>query len=210
MRTNTPTSLVAILASAVLLAACSGNEPGIPVPSGQPGTQPPTATSQPGASLPHSGAPKVTSPIADTSKWEADPCSVISEEQLSSAGFKIRRFEPDLEDAAGPVCSWAIEEVGSFGAGFATVNPEGLSTVYASNTAGKFGVFTALSPIEGHPAVRAEKSDESSEGMCSVTVGIRDDLNFDVVVTFDAGTKDPCKAAQDIAALAVQTMKGGA
>lgn len=209
MRTKTLIALFSCVAPAALLAGCS-DEGGTPSTT----SQPPTATSQPGAGLPHSGAPKVTSPIADTSKWEADPCSAISETQLSALGIEMRKFEPDLEGASGPVCDWALEPYGSFSGGFGSeVNSDGLSRVYQNKNAGKFGVFTELSPVEGHPAVRAEQRDESNEGLCSVSVGLRDDLEYSVVVTFDAENpqaKDPCKAAQDIAALAVQTMKGGA
>lgn len=67
--------------------------------------------------------------------------------------------------------------------------------------------------IDGHPAVIAMERDETNEGVCSLAVGVRDDLDYGIVTTFDSDTpeaKDPCGTAQEIAALAVQTMKGGA
>lgn len=203
------TTLGAIVASGAVLAACS-DEPGTPNRTGEQ----PTETSQRGGNLPHSGAPKVANPITDTSAWESDPCGVISDQQFATIGIKIREAVPDPEAPVGPTCDWLTDSgASSFSGAFATINKEGLSTVYASNQAGKFGKFEVLEMIDGHPAVIAMERDETNEGVCSLAVGVRDDLDYGIVTTFDSDTpeaKDPCGTAQEIAALAVQTMKGGA
>lgn len=213
MRIKSLNFLPACLSAAALLVGCS-DEGGTPTPTG-PATSQPTESSQQGGSLPHSGAPKVTSPVSDTSSWEADPCSAITEEQFSSAGLEIGRFEPDMESDAGPGCEWALESgfAAAFSGTFITFNKEGLSALYKANEGGSYQAWDVLEPVEGFPAVRASEKDEESDGVCAVATGIRDNLIYSVVVTLDPESpegKDPCKAAQDIAALAVQTMKGGA
>lgn len=84
------------LALAGALASCSDEEPG--VPSNETPLPPPTGASSGTATpgLPHSGAPKVVSPIADTSRWEGDPCIMISSQQIESVG--LAATEPQRED----------------------------------------------------------------------------------------------------------------
>ncbi|MGH3949748.1 MAG: DUF3558 family protein, partial [Pseudonocardiaceae bacterium] len=66
------TTLAAGLAAATLLAGCSSETSGAPQAGGQPPSD---------SGLPHSGAPKVENPI-DTKAFEADPCSMITSQQL--------------------------------------------------------------------------------------------------------------------------------
>ncbi|MGH3517000.1 MAG: DUF3558 domain-containing protein [Haloechinothrix sp.] len=208
--TRTATALLAVLASAALLAGCS-DEPtqGSPSPTG---AQPPQ---QPDSALPHSGAPKVEDPI-DTSGFEAEPCGVITEGQLNSVGARTRKIEPDLEGATGPSCRWSLEPIdnGSFSGAFMTANREGLSNLYSKYQSGELGFFEEMDSVRGYPAVAADLGDRRSKGYCNLEVGVRDDLTFHVGVSasFDESPNhdDPCGAARELAALAIQTMKGGA
>lgn len=213
MRAHAKT-ILAGLACAALLAGCT--EGGTPTPTGTtPGGQT-TGAPAGNPNLPHSGAPKVSDPIADTAKWEADPCGVVSEAQLASIGIKLRETpEPELDKSTGISCQWKTE--GGFGSSFSgsltTFNPEGMSSIYAKNEKDGLGVFEPLHPIEGHPAVRADQHDQSDSGHCGIAVGLRDDLTYDVDVSFDRESKeakDPCGYAVKIATLAVKTMKGAA
>jgi len=199
-----------------VLASCSDEDPGGSDEGGQTPIVPPTSApgSQPAQVLPHSGAPKVQSPIADTSRWEADPCTTITAQQFTAAGMEAGTPERDDAPEAGPGCLWAMtsDELMLVSTGFATVGRrEGLSTVYKNNAAGQYKVFEEVAPIEGHPAVIAEVDDLRGEGGCGVAVGLRDDLLLTVSMQADPSTpqgKDPCGWSAKVAALAVQTMKG--
>lgn len=195
-----------------LVAGCS-EEPGSPTPSGGAGQTSQTAPGQPANGLPHSGAPKVDNPI-DTTQWESDPCAVTTEDQVGSAGFPTPEIEPDPDSPGGPSCRWLWEnELSSAGGTFFTGVKEGLSHFYARHKVGKTKVLEPLAPIEGHPAVIALTDDTRANGECTVDVGLRDDLLYTVQMNADSDSRwyeDPCKAAQELATLAVQTMKGGA
>ncbi|MGH3431328.1 MAG: DUF3558 domain-containing protein [Thermocrispum sp.] len=193
-----------------MLAGCSEEESGIPSPPGQ-NTGAPQDGSVPG--LPNSGAPKVPAPIADTSRWEADPCSVISNEQFSGAGLTIRRTTPDMDTPGGVSCDWAIEGGGSFGGTFITKSRFGLSAIYGNNGSTPFDHFQPIAPIEGHPAVEAMSNNTPADRQCAISVGLRDDLTYKVGIIStdeeDPQGAEPCRWAATIAGLAVQTMKQG-
>lgn len=202
---------VAAVVVSLGLVACSGEaEPGVPTGEGGSGGTPTTGgEANPG--LPHSGAPKVETPLADTASWEADPCSAVTDSQFQSVDLEIRVTEPDPEGAFGPTCDWVIDGGGSFSGAF-IAGGGGLSAIYANNEKGRFDVFEVIEDIEGQPAVMALGTDSRSDGVCAADVGIRDDMAYTVIMTADPGTPqgdDPCKWASTIAGLAVQTMKGG-
>lgn len=215
MRTRCVLIVTAAFALLTGLSACSDDEP-------EAGGQTPTLPTQalptsnaPAPGLPHSGAPKVETPIADTSAWEADPCTMITDEQLRGIGLEAvtpqREDVPDL----GPGCVWEMDsdEYVAVSNGLSTVNREGLSTPYKNNEAGAMQVFEEIPAIEGHPAVIAEAEDLRSEGECGVAVGLRDDLALTIAVQADVDSeqgKDPCGWAVKLATAAVQTMKGSA
>lgn len=196
----------AAVAGAIALAGCADE---VPEGSEQPRGQPP-GTSVPG--LPHSGAPKVTTPIADTSRWESDPCSVISEKQLADAGVAIRKVTPDMDSAAGVACDWATEDASLVGGTFITKSQEGLSAIYSNNSQSPFQHFQPIPPIEGQPAVEAMESGTPADGECAISVGLRDDRTFKMQVLPDKDSPlaaEPCKWAATIAGLAVRNMKQG-
>lgn len=213
MRRNLTTMSAALIGAAALLMACSDKEPGVVDPGGA-GVTP--TTSQPNGSapgLPHSGAPKVTNPIADTSSFEADPCSVITPEQLKSIG--LRAPDPKPEDASdGPGCLFEFDRdtASEFRTGLSTAGErEGISTLYARKANGTAVLFEEQPPVDGFPAVIAMPEDSRSDGECMFSVGMRDDLLLSVDLFADPELeqgKDPCGWAQKVAELAVQTMKG--
>lgn len=198
----------------VLVAGCS-EEPGSPTPGGDAGQTSQAAPGQQAKGLPHSGAPKVENPI-DTTKWESNPCAVITAEQFSAAGFPSAEGEEDLNSAGGShTCNWTwLDELSSATGRFAMDSiKDGLSHYYARNEAGATEYFEPLTSIEGHPALVAMTEDPRETGECDVDVGLRDDAVYTIQMTADSDSRwyeDPCKAAQELATLAVQTMKGGA
>lgn len=214
MRARGLWTTAAVLALVTALSSCSDEDPPaddggpIPPPTGVP------SSSTPAQALPHSGAPPVASPVADTARWEGDPCSVITVQQLSSIGLTSAEPERDDLESAGPGCLWDVsaDAPSLVSGGFATAGKrEGLSTIYKNHQVGALTLFEELPPIEGHPAVVADPKDERSTGACAVGVGLRDDLVYTVAMTADPSTeqgKDPCAWAAKVAALAMQTMKG--
>lgn len=191
------------------LSGCSsdGEVPGRPTSS-----QAAPSGSGTSIGLPHSGAPKVTKPI-DASRYEHEPCSVVSQEQLLTLGIKIRLATPDAGDPTGRTCNWAMQRgEGAFSGAVLAKNGEGLSSLYYKNEDGGLAFFEAISSLGGYPAVVYDIVDGRSTGRCNAEVGLRDDLSY--IMTAVAGTespyrKTPCELAEKLAGLAVQTMKGG-
>lgn len=127
--------------------------------------------------------------------------------------MKLDDTESDPDFAAGPTCDWFLPVgQGSIHGALLTANTEGLSLTYAKNDAGEWGLFEPVS-VTGYPAVVVGRDDDRKDGHCNLDVGIRDDLVFsiDVSASFDESPnrKDPCGAVKKVAALAIQTMKGG-
>lgn len=210
---RTATSLAAVIAATALMAACSTGSS-----NGESGTASPqpTATQTPDSSLPHSGAPKVESPIADVAGFEANPCSVVTAEQFRTIGLKSDEPRPNTDFAAGSGCDWFFEpiDVGTINGSFMKANSEGLSNLYAKDKAGEWGLFEDAGIVEGYPAVFANRHDERSDGYCDIEIGLRDDLTYHVGVSASSDEspfrKDPCGAAKKVAALVIKTLKGGA
>lgn len=215
MRTRSLLVTAAALALCAGLSSCSDDEPDFqgttpPLPGGESSAAPPQA------GLPHSGAPAVAEPIADTAAWEADPCTMISADQLKAAGL-TKAVTPKRQDSAtGVGCTWEFDPdtVSIFSASIGTKGGrQGLSNVYQLNEQGSLEQFEVVPPIEGLPAAIASPKDETADGFCSVAVGLRDDLVFGVDMAADPSIeqgKDPCGWAVKLATSAVQTMKGSA
>lgn len=209
-------SYACVLISAAILAVagCSDEEPGVPDTGGDTPVVPPSTGAPTNGGLPHSGAPKVENPIADTSSWEADPCSVISADQLAGIGLKAPTPQRDDAPDLGPGCLWEFDadSASVFSGSLGTAGArQGISNLYQHKEQGTVEVFEELQPIEGHPAVISMPTDDRSEGACDVSVGLRDDLVYTVVMTAEPSTaqgKEPCEWAEKLATLAVQTMKG--
>ncbi|MGQ0838644.1 DUF3558 domain-containing protein [Actinokineospora sp.] len=201
-----------------VLAACSSTAGSAhPVPGalatsqagGGPGG-PSTSVSSGGDRLP-GGAPRVKKPL-DSAKFQAAPCSVLSQPQLASMSVGVPG-KARLNGPVGPTCDWQdnITEIGLGGA-FALPNTEGLDSLYSQDRDGQIGLFEPLPEIAGHPAVIFSGVDQREIGSCAVAVGLTDQLNYSVVVTLgsDHPTRsDPCPVARRAVELAMETMTGG-
>ncbi|SNR48666.1 Protein of unknown function [Haloechinothrix alba] len=162
--------------------------------------------------LPHSGAPAVEDPIADTKAFEKDTCAVLPEEELHRLAVDVAGTETERDHEAGPACRWRTETRDeSFTTALLTADGEGLSSSYEN--ADDDGLLNELEPIAGHPAIAVDLIDRRDQGYCNVAVGLRDDLSFYVglssFVPDSPFYDDPCGAAYEIAEMAVETIKGG-
>jgi len=165
-----------------------------------------------GDGLPTNGAPKVEHPLEKTSRFEQDPCSILTAAQAQDLDLPTKGKEDD--GSFGLDCQWFNEDTGSkVTIGFFTNDPRGLSGSYAAHDEGKYGFFTPLPPIEGYPAIAVDVTDRRPEGICLVEVGVSDKLSFHVdlhLSQVNVGTKDPCEIGAMVAGKALQTMKEGA
>lgn len=182
------------------LSGCSTSTGGNATPS-------PTAVgSATGTSKPKLTAPPVVNPL-DVTKYEQNPCDAIT---ASQAGQLANLTERE-ENGPGkfPICGWRDESRNSIS--FSFIRGGGLSDVYA-NQDDDSGYFQVAPDVSGYPAVFAGITDNRSKGGCTMGVGVRNDVQMMVDVSFRTSSPlygDPCAAVQKAAAAAIATLKGG-
>jgi hypothetical protein len=206
--------VVPILGLAVA-SACTVTSAGEPHPESETGSPssnsaPPTSSSE--GELPFAGTPKVNDPL-DTSIYEQDPCKSLTAAQTQSLNLPSSGTVNN-DVALGIGCNWSNPDTrGEVKINFIVDDPRGLSPEYKANEDGKWKYFEEVPDIEGHPAVIRGAIDDRDLGYCTLIVGTADDMAFATIVQLplaDGGTDDPCKAAAEVAGLALQTMKKGA
>lgn len=196
MRSATITLALAATALA-LVAGCSTGT----------GTATPTTTAATTATLPAYGAPKVDRPL-DTTKYQQNPCSVLTPAQLPALGDHGGQGTP--EPLAS--CNWADPTSANvLGDGFdnQTGNRTGLSGTYQNRSG--YQIFQPTQ-IAGYPAVIVVQQGHGGQGECDVEVGTADDLEVDFNVVLNQGYPNygtPCVVAQQLAQAGVTTMKSG-
>ncbi|MGH3948576.1 MAG: DUF3558 domain-containing protein [Pseudonocardiaceae bacterium] len=212
MRTRLVIAASIGIAAMLLLAGCTDERGGTEGPIGG---SPTSESQESGHGLPNSGAPKVEKPI-DTGQFEADPCSVASTGQLRKAGFTVKSAESEPEGTTGSECIWKFERgpggarYGSLAGAFIGLHDQGLSALYARRSSYK--LFEELPSVAGYPAVIYNTTDARKQGLCTVSIGIRDDQNYEIATSLDTGHPDyadSCKVAVEIAEIAVEMMKKG-
>lgn len=202
--------LLVIVVATILLAGCSSeaydnaNSTGETARSALP-TSDADNPARAGDTLPRNGAPKVTRPLADTTRWEAKPCALLPKRQLTALGFDPMRTGPN--DNGGPGCTYDQMSLIAVTTTIGTRLPDGLSGLYAERNA--FKLFKPVDDLKGHPAVIADLTDRRRHGSCAIVVGLRDDLAYRTIVDADPKTRqgrNPCKFAADLTVLALHTM----
>lgn len=197
-------TLVLLATAALLTSACSDSDKGTPPP------QPVSSTAGAEASLPKAGAPNVAQPL-DTASAEADPCSLVTNDQIQSlAGGAVERARVD-DLSTGKVCAWVLaNRLGVISAGMNTGERDGLSHLYALNAQGSgLTTFKPSKPVDGYPTVVFANGGERSY-VCNLAVGVRNDLMYTIIATPDTGSPhrdDPCGMATKLAGFAIQHLK---
>ncbi|WP_051792031.1 DUF3558 domain-containing protein [Amycolatopsis jejuensis] len=192
----------AVLASAMLVAACSSTTAGSPTPA-------PATSSLPGNETPpYAGAPKVAHPLPD-SALSGSPCEALSPQQVTAdAGPGITGKQED--GALGPRCSWTNHSGGSLLVIFFTTRQkEGLSIIY-KQVKPQMKRFDELPPIQGFPAVSYDDHPGPVNPSCTVAIGLSDTLEFEVGLelgTSNRGQTDACQIAATVADHAVTTLR---
>lgn len=183
------TTVATIAACGILLAGCNGER----------GTASPAPSTQTSAAstLPHSGAPKVDTPLAAT-VLNGNPCDTgLTTEQVSSfLGDATPGKSSDSQ--LGLICNWSSKS-GS-GAGIAlsyqTKSDQGISLTY-ENVQPKAARWKPLAPLQGFPAVAYTNSPDKRA--CVIVVGVTDELAFSTGLTLGDKAASEGKDCFDLA-----------
>jgi hypothetical protein len=183
------TTIAAIAVCGLLLAGCTG-ERGSASPA-------PSTTSSDAAALPHSGAPKVDTPLSST-VLDGSPCdTALTSEQVSTFLGDATSGKPS-DSELGPICNWSSNS-GS-GAGIAvsyqTKSDQGISLAYG-NVQPKAARWKPLDPIQGFPAVAYANFDDKRS--CVIVIGVTEELAFSTGLTLGDKATSEGKDSFDIA-----------
>lgn len=199
----------------LLLAGCTITSHGEPTPetttSAGTDSAPPSSSTGDSDDLPTNGAPKVDNPL-NTTRYQEDPCATLAASQATDLNLPATGERTSI--ARGVGCEWANRDTRGYALiGFLTDIHSGLSSAYATNEAGDFAYFVPLPDINGYPAVAADVEDRRARGICTIVVGVTDQLVSQVTVRLSAanvGKKDPCEVTAEVAGMALETMEEGA
>jgi Protein of unknown function (DUF3558) len=180
----------------------TGGTPGLTSTTGAASTSSPSPTD----------APTVANPL-DTTKWQANPCSVLTQAQLTSIlpNGQAKAGSSSL----GPDCSWHdlanAEKTPGLGVGFVTANKSGLSSLYENHKNGAMAILNRLPDIDGYPAVVYSNDPGAiQDGACSIAVGVTNQLTISADVNMPTGgdKSKACDTAIKLATSAMDTMTG--
>ncbi|OZM75085.1 hypothetical protein CFN78_02610 [Amycolatopsis antarctica] len=203
--------LVGSILGGLVLAGC-GSTPGQAV-------LPPQEASSSGAesSSPAPGqitgdpAPKVATPL-DPAKFLADPCAVLTPEQLQRFVITKPPRPKGVSGSGNPGCQWTAGrdyEDATIGINFDQSTGDGLQRLYDLDASGQWkdGYFEPME-LGGYPAAFVSIDDARPTGDCDLAVAITDQLVFVAGVIGRPGT-DGCKAALNTAEAYLETIKAG-
>jgi hypothetical protein len=174
--------------AALALAGCSQTTIG----SANPTTVAPSSATVSAPSQSSAKAPAVKTPL-NASKFVGDPCLTLTQAQQQQ--FEGTKPGRRVDGAYGVGCAWNFGANASTGTsvGFVTTVTNGLTHLYEQNSAGFFksGYFQPID-VEGYPAAYNEVADNRTGGQCGLSVGISDNIFFDVLIQGRTGT-DGCR-----------------
>jgi hypothetical protein len=193
--THSRIAVALAVSSLAITTACSSAQPGQASPLTTPTTHE------------YTKAPPVKNPL-NPAKVLADPCASLTPAQKTNIGSNEAGTVENRD--TGPGCSWRIgtDSSTSVGIAYLVSVKTGLSNMYALNDTGswKNGYFEPTE-IDGYPAAFADGSDLRTKGDCVLTVGITDQLFFNVVVQTRPGS-DACTATRNVASKVLTTIRG--
>ncbi|QXV60783.1 DUF3558 domain-containing protein [Amycolatopsis sp. TNS106] len=197
-------ALLVLATAALLVSACSDSN------NGNPTTPAPSSPAGQASSLPRAGAPNIDQPL-DTAAAEADPCSVVKNDQVQAFGGGAVDRSRVEELSSGKVCTWVFANgLGTISAGMNTGERDGLSHLYALNAQGSgLTTFKPSEPIDGYPSVVFANGGERSY-VCNLAVGVRNDLMYTIIATpgtSNPNRSDPCGMATKLGTYAIQHLK---
>ncbi|WP_216212141.1 DUF3558 domain-containing protein [Amycolatopsis aidingensis] len=193
------------VAAALLLAACGGETGGSPALS-ESGEETSAGSSQPPQSE-QGAAPRVPEPLP-VDGILADPCTALSDTQLSQIGLTAPGTNRDTR--TGPECVWksATFQDNSVSISPMTANDNGLDGIYANEPEDEYFEPTT---IGGYPAVYANVIDSRSDGDCVLWLGVTDQLAVSVITQIARGPNetDPCPVNERVGEAMIEQLKRG-
>ncbi|WP_199430770.1 DUF3558 domain-containing protein [Qaidamihabitans albus] len=210
MRSSPPLIATSLALLILAVTGCSETTNGTAAPSGAPQSDPTTTPPESGDSsaLPGFGAPPVENALNDTERFQDDPCSVLTAEQLGQLG--VPKEGEKRNGSTGSACRWYEQDTSaSVDIEWVKANQRGLTGAYANRD--NYELFVEMPPIDGNP-VLAYGDDTRDLGDCQVLVGATDELVFQTAIgqsRSKVGTTDPCEVAHTVAGMMLETMRGG-
>ncbi|WP_181774041.1 DUF3558 domain-containing protein [Amycolatopsis pittospori] len=195
------------------LAACSGENPGTPSPT-------PGADSSSGASSApaNPNVPKVSTPLTVRDAFLTEPCTVVSQADLSALGYTDAGRPgggASGSEGTNPSCGWSMSKQGKgnglqvlIGTGNREKGTGGLAGFYQAKETGRMKFVAPGPEVDGYPTVFYGLSDERAEGNCTMAVGVADDLAIGTLAKSYQGEQDSCETAQKLASAVIKTLKG--
>lgn len=156
------------------------------------------------------GAPQIHDPLSPV-KYVDRPCLLLTqkqEQEFSAQGPGEFKGQLPVGEAG---CGWTMGADSSVQVGiwFQTSVSDGLDGLYARKQAGRWSAgYFEETQVSGYPAVFAALSDARQRGDCVLNVGVNEKLYFGVLVQAPTD-RNGCKAAENLAAAAIHTMKNG-
>lgn len=190
--------LAVVAVGLLALAGCTQQAPG----TANGVSTPPSAASSSSAS--GAVAPAVKTPLS-VSKFAADPCAALTQQQLAALGSTTPGNRNDLPPSVA--CHFELGGGAGVGVTFYPTITTGLTWMYEKRAAGDYGFFEP-SEVDGFPAVQMDIADLRARGNCGMAVGVSNEAFFDVHIQGPAG-RDACKAATNVAKAVLATIKGG-
>ncbi|RJQ82743.1 DUF3558 domain-containing protein [Amycolatopsis panacis] len=174
-------------------------------PAAVPASAPASSAS---TNVPHSGAPKVDHPLP-ASVLSGDPCqSALTSDQLAQILGTVPQGKPDSIDGLGPSCDWHADA--SVSVSYVTQDHQGLSAVYR-NAKPQTSVWRVFPLIQGFPAVGYVSKESKLGDICTVSVGIADNVSFDAGLILSRARKeahaDPCELAARVAGMVATNLR---
>jgi len=195
---------LALTTAALLAAGCAANTTGTPVPAGNPGG---TSSAPSSGSVPP-GVPNVSIPL-DTTKYQQNPCSMLTSAQLQALGITATSAASTGKDG-NLACTWqnantpAQFEMAVI-THFSPGTPHGLALFYLKFDARN---LRRLPDMHGQPAVLDTLQDPRL-GNCAIFVGATNDIAYAFSMAGWTSINDPCGLAVKIVDAATVTMKSG-
>ncbi|MFD2471390.1 DUF3558 domain-containing protein [Amycolatopsis silviterrae] len=189
----------AVATIGLLAASACGGETG-----GTGGTTQPPA----GSSAPADGGgsgPKVPSPLP-TKDLIANPCSVLNAAEAEQVGLK---YPGEKSTGVLNGCRWTSSGSNQNFVNNTPIeeNKRGISDIYDQKA--KQAYFEPTT-VNGYPAVFAGTEDSRANGICTLWVGVTDQLAVSVLPNISMGSnkKDPCSIAKKFATAMIGHLQG--
>lgn len=201
---------VAVASIAFSVVSCSGETAGLPQADevvGQSSVQ--SSSASPRYSI--------DEPL-DVTPFLGSPCQLVSPGVLKKFDYQPEDGDENLPESdemaaeGGPYCDWQGGDEGTLSVAIDSGNTErglgGLENMRTLHEQGRFNLWEETT-VSGYPAAYVDMQDKRSEGNCSLSVGVADDMTFSVNASFYyENPEEACRVVDEVAADVIQNLRG--